>query len=66
MAKETANTPILDLDNKKEVRKHISQLKAGERVTIQRGGYSLKVGVPTAEQEEQPKKVEASRSDWLE
>lgn len=67
MAKETAKTPVVDLDDKQEVRKQIRQLKAGQRVRIQRGGYSLTVGVPLAEQSvEEPQKIKSDGSGWFE
>lgn len=65
MAKE--KMPVVELDDKKEVRRQISQLKAGERLKVQRGGYSLTVGVPLAEQvaEELPQS-KTDGSSWFE
>ena len=63
------DTPTIKLDDTTEVRKHLSELKAGGRIKIERGGYVITVGIPSGLSPSSDSKTETetkSTSNWFE
>ena len=66
---DSKDTPTIKLDDKTNVRKHLSELKAGGRIKIERGGYVITVGIPLGLSPSSDSKTEnetKNTSNWFE